>query len=162
VNGSYLDIRLTYLTARGNIDTEIQAMRFFFWQSGAANWNFSGRHGDRFSSEVAKREPNGRETAPHSYSLVNKEEYIYYAYTSVQSVVTFDRLGRCFRFVYICACILLCFCGNGIDARILDAWAHDVSRLSAPTHLEFMCSRESSDAANPFISAKAIQLTAKL
>jgi len=30
VNGSYSDIRLTCLTARGNIDTEIQAMRFFF------------------------------------------------------------------------------------------------------------------------------------
>ena len=28
---------------------------------------------------------------------------------SLQSVITFDRLGRCFRFVYIYACILLCF-----------------------------------------------------
>ena len=34
--------------------------------------------------------------------LVNKDEYIiYYAYTSVQSVITYDRLGSCFRFVYI-------------------------------------------------------------
>jgi len=40
--------------------------------------------------------------------LVNKDEYImYYAYTSVQSVTTFDGIGRCFRFVYIYACILL-------------------------------------------------------
>jgi len=39
-------------------------------------------------------------------SLVNKDEYIiYYAYTSVQSVITYDRLGSCFRFVYIYACI---------------------------------------------------------
>ena len=43
-------------------------------------------------------------------SLVNKDEYIiYYAYTSAQSVITFDRLGSFFRFVYIHACILLCF-----------------------------------------------------
>ena len=43
-------------------------------------------------------------------SLVNKDEYvIYYAYTSAQSVITFDRLGRCYRFVYIYACTLLCF-----------------------------------------------------
>jgi len=29
-------------------------------------------------------------------------EYIrYYAYISLQSVITFDRLGRCFRFVYV-------------------------------------------------------------
>jgi len=42
------------------------------------------------------------------YCLVNKDEYIiYYAYTSVQSVITFDRLGRCFRFVYIYVCILM-------------------------------------------------------
>jgi len=34
---------------------------------------------------------------------------IRYAYTSVQSVITFDGLGRCFRFVYIYARILLCF-----------------------------------------------------
>jgi len=32
---------------------------------------------------------------------------MYYAYTSVQSVTTSDGLGRCFRFVYIYACILL-------------------------------------------------------
>jgi len=39
-------------------------------------------------------------------SLVNKDEYtIYYEYTSVQSVITSDRLGRCYRFVYIYACI---------------------------------------------------------
>jgi len=43
-------------------------------------------------------------------SLANKDEYvIYYAYTSAQSVITFDRLGRCYRFVYIYACTLLCF-----------------------------------------------------
>jgi len=30
---------------------------------------------------------------------------LYYAYTSVLSVITFDRLGRCFNFVYIYACI---------------------------------------------------------
>ena len=41
----------------------------------------------------------------------NTDGYIiYYAYTSVQSVITSDRLGRCIRFVYIYACILLCFC----------------------------------------------------
>jgi len=34
---------------------------------------------------------------------------IYYAYASAQSVITFDRLGRCFRSVYIHAGILLCF-----------------------------------------------------
>ena len=34
----------------------------------------------------------------------------FYAYTSLQSVVTFDGLARCFRFVDIYACILLRFC----------------------------------------------------
>jgi len=39
---------------------------------------------------------------------VNKDDYvIYYAYTSVQSVI--DRLGRCFRFVTFML-VLLCFC----------------------------------------------------
>ena len=33
---------------------------------------------------------------------------------------------------------------------------------SVSTHLEFMCLRESSEGANPLISAKAIQLTPKL
>ena len=45
------------------------------------------------------------------YSLVNKDEYlIYYAYTPVQSAITFDSLGRCFRFVYIIlyACTFFC------------------------------------------------------
>ena len=44
-------------------------------------------------------------------SLVNKDDYImYYVYTSVQSVIhTYDRLGRCFRFVYFML-VLLCFC----------------------------------------------------
>jgi len=33
---------------------------------------------------------------------VNKDEYIiYYAYTSVQSVITYDKLVCCFRSVYI-------------------------------------------------------------
>jgi len=35
--------------------------------------------------------------------------WIYYAYASVQSVITYDRLGRCFRFVYINACIAVFF-----------------------------------------------------
>jgi len=39
-------------------------------------------------------------------SLVNKDEYIiYYAYILQYKVsFTYDRLGRCFRFVYIYAC----------------------------------------------------------
>jgi len=46
---------------------------------------------------------------------VNKDEYlIYYAYTPVQSAITFDSLGRCFRFVYIilyaCTFFLCCYC----------------------------------------------------
>ena len=43
------------------------------------------------------------------HSLVNKDEInnILCLYFS-KSVITFDRLGRCFPFVYIYACILLC------------------------------------------------------
>jgi len=41
-----------------------------------------------------------------SLVLANNDEYVlYYAYTSVQVSFTHDRLGRCFRFVYIFACI---------------------------------------------------------
>jgi len=35
---------------------------------------------------------------------------IYHAHTSLESVITYDGLGRCFRFVYIYACIVVCFC----------------------------------------------------
>jgi len=56
------------------------------------------------------RQWRGNRTKVSCYSSVNKDEYmIYYAYTSVQSVITFDRLGRCFRFVYIYAGISLRF-----------------------------------------------------
>ena len=44
-----------------------------------------------------------------STSLVNNY-IIYHAHTSLESVITYDGLGRCFRFVYIYACIVVCFC----------------------------------------------------
>jgi len=44
---------------------------------------------------------------PPHYSLVNKDEYMLIN-TPVQSVITFNSLGRRFRFVYIYAC--MCFC----------------------------------------------------
>ena len=51
------------------------------------------------------------------HNLVKKDKYMtYYAYISVQSVITFDRLGRCFLFVYIYAIavfsVLLPFLGE--------------------------------------------------
>ena len=51
------------------------------------------------------------------YSLVNKDEYIIiYAYTSVQSVITFDRLGRCFGFVIdLCLCVFFCCCRFSVN-----------------------------------------------
>jgi len=34
-----------------------------------------------------------------------------------RSVITFDRLGRCFRFVYVYARVLLCFCVATVSGR---------------------------------------------
>jgi len=48
-----------------------------------------------------------RNSTPPRYSLVNKDEYMLIN-TPVQSVITFNSLGRRFRFVYIYAC--MCFC----------------------------------------------------
>jgi len=45
----------------------------------------------------------------HATNLNEDEYIIYYAYTSVQSVITFDKLGRYFVFVYSYACLLLRF-----------------------------------------------------
>jgi len=44
------------------------------------------------------------------------------------------------------------------SGTLTSPWAHDASGLSAPTS-NFMCLREYSDGTNPFISAKAVQLT---
>ena len=66
------------------------------------------------------RQWRGNRTTVSCYSSVNKDEYmIYYAYTSVQSVITSDRLGRCFRFVYIYA---------GISLRFLYRYSFSVNK----------------------------------
>ena len=50
---------------------------------------------------------------------MNKDEYIiYYAYTSVQSVITYDKLVCCFRSVYVYACIAVFFCVGTDSGRM--------------------------------------------